>query len=266
LTQVEQAQETLMGQTVAPAINRIAAPMDTLRRRAEPVNPWISPLLQAGCWALGRQYGREARLPQAVTALSGGGLGLLNLALKLAPHGRAIKTAVVVADGIGSVAALGVARASRTADAGEVVQERRRLGIFKKEEKIKFWRSGLTPLLNRSDLMTRQAVSSQGVILAARGRAWHLGSSEVSTSHGPQTITHLQSLGVLGLQHYYFNRRLTRTEAAGIASGQVAADSVPGYAGQVSRVESLVPAWAHAKHTFIKTRLHWPNQTGGQPA
>ncbi len=260
LARFEQAQDELLGQVVAPALDGVAAPGRALQRRVAPVKPWIGSALQASGWALGRRYGREALLPQAVTALSGGGLGLLRLGLKLVPHGQAIKTAVAAADVAGSVAARGVSRITRTAAAGEVVQKRRRWLLFEREENVKFWHSRLTPLLNRSDLMTRQVMSSQGMVLTARGRAWHLGSSQVSTGRGPQTITHLQSMGVLGLQHYYFNRRLTREEAAGVASGQLVAEGVPGYAGQVSRVESLAPAWAHAKHTWLKTRLHWPGQ------
>ncbi len=265
LERLAQAQDDLMGQVVAPAMDKVAAPATTLQRRMAPVKPWVTgPVLQAGGWALRRRYGHGALLPQAVTALGGGGLGLLKLGLKLVPHGQAIGVALSVADVAGSVAARGVNRLTRTTAAGEVVQRRPRWFIFEGEEKVEFWHSRLTPLFNRSDLMTRQVLSSQGAVLTARGRAWHLGSSQVSTGHGPQTITHLQSLGVLGLQHYYFNRQLTLEEAAGVASGQLAADSVPGYAGQVSRLESLAPAWAHAKHTWIKSRLHWPGQAAGQ--
>ncbi|GAB4437468.1 MAG: hypothetical protein Kow0031_19260 [Anaerolineae bacterium] len=260
LARLEQAPDKLMGQVVAPALDGVATPVTALQRQMAPNMPWARSVLRVSGEALGRRHGREALLPQAVTALSGGGVALLRLGLKLVPHGQAIEKAVAVTDAAGSVAARGVNRMTRTTAAGEVVQQRRRLLLFGRKEKVKFWRSRLTPLFNRTDLMTRQVISSQGMVLTARGRAWHLGSSQVSTGRGPQTITHLQSMGVLGLQHYYFNRRLTREEAAGVASGQLAADSVPGYAGQVSRVESLAPAWAHAKHTWLKTRLHWPGQ------
>ena len=67
---------------------------------------------------------------------------------------------------------------------------------------------------------------------------------------------HLQSLAVPA-GHYYFNRALRDVEVAGIISGQheYQARHLPGYAGEVTEVESLVPAVSQVKKRLLQLHL-----------
>ncbi len=59
--------------------------------------------------------------------------------------------------------------------------------------------------------------------------------------------------------HYYFDRTLHDKEAVGIISGhkEFEARHLPGYAGEITEVESLVPTLANVKQGLIKTHLCW---------
>jgi hypothetical protein len=96
------------------------------------------------------------------------------------------------------------------------------------------------------------------------GKTWHRGTLVLKTNQGERTITHLQSLA-LPAAHYYYNRRLSDNEAVGIVSGQKGFEpkALPGYAGQVSEVEALCPAWADLKRGLIQAHLRWGEVSRG---
>ncbi len=125
------------------------------------------------------------------------------------------------------------------------------------------WSSKLTPLLNRLDGGLGRIKADDGLMFEVDGQSWHRGTIVLDTVRGERTITHLQSMTAPSA-HYYFNRRLTDTEAVGIASGQrgFAPKYMAEYAGQISEVESLSPRWALFKKNLIRTHLRW----GGDPA
>ena len=126
----------------------------------------------------------------------------------------------------------------------------------------------MTRFLNKLDLvgshrLGKNVVSSEGdIIKAAKNGAWHRGTSVVQTADGQRTITHLQSLK-LPAQHYYFDRKLSDGQVAGLVSGQEKATRLPGYVGEVHPVENLVPSWGATKKAMITTRLYHPPAESG---
>jgi hypothetical protein len=167
--------------------------------------------------------------------------------------------------GVSALAAsVGALAAAKQGDERELVQTRRTRVFFKRQIKAEFRQSRLTGFLNRRDLpfgFGDRVVASDGDVIGVTGRGtWHRGTTVVKTPGGKErTITHIQSLG-LPATHYYFDRPLSDREAAGIISGQRAyrPHKLPGYAGEVNRMEYLAPTWALAKHAMIKTRLYRP--------
>jgi len=122
--------------------------------------------------------------------------------------------------------------------------------------------ASLSRVLNRLDLvgshrLGQNVVSSEGEVVRAKGALWHYGASVINTPQGERTLAHVQSLS-LPAQHYYFDRRLTAEEVAGVVSGRDKAHRLPGYAGEVHRLESLAPSWSAAKQAMITTRLYHP--------
>lgn len=126
----------------------------------------------------------------------------------------------------------------------------------------------MTRFLNKLDLigshrLGKNVVSSEGdIVRAAKGGAWHRGTSVVQTPGGQRTITHLQSLK-LPAHHYYFDRKLSDGEVAGIVSGQAKANRLPGYVGEVHAMENLAPSWGATKKAMITTRLYHPPSKAG---
>lgn len=123
------------------------------------------------------------------------------------------------------------------------------------------WSSKLTPLLNAADVFGQAGVkvcSSGGMMWEHDGTVWHQGQTVVETSAGKRHITHLQRMSV-PKAHYYFSGPLQETEVAGIITGNsnYLPRTIPGYAGQISEVEALCPAWSDLKHAVIKTHLLW---------
>jgi hypothetical protein len=122
----------------------------------------------------------------------------------------------------------------------------------------------MTRFQNRLDLigshrLGKNVVLSEGdIVRVVKGGAWHRGTSVVQTAGQQRTITHLQSLKLPG-QHYYFDRKLSDGEVAGIVSGQTKANRLPGYAGEVHPMENLVPSWGATKKAMIVTRLYHPS-------
>jgi hypothetical protein len=158
----------------------------------------------------------------------------------------------------------GVARLSETGLAGAVAGEKRFLFFFKSKTSTRLWKSSLTPLLNRREVIGSRLMSAnRGVMFRAKGKTWHRGT--VSFQVGPQkrTITHLQGLSYPG-EHYYFDRSVSNARAVGIATGKLQPQTVPGYVGQISKSESLCPAWAGAKRALLLARLHWSPDRGSR--
>jgi hypothetical protein len=120
----------------------------------------------------------------------------------------------------------------------------------------------LSQVLNRLDLvgshrLGQNVTSSEGDIVRVGRGTWHRGTSVIKTPQGERTITHVQSLS-LPAQHYYFDRRLSDEGTAGIVSGQEKAHRLPGYVGEVHRLENLMPSWGASKKAMITTRLYHP--------
>ncbi len=160
-----------------------------------------------------------------------------------------------------ATAALGsaLAASSRTGDAGVVVQTKKRFFFFRKTEPVELWKSSLTRLLNRRDVLVEpnRVKSSAGVMFKLKDSAWHHGTLVVDSASGSRTMTHLQSLTVPAA-HYFFGQQLTGEQAVSIAAGVTDPGTVPGYAGRVTAFESLSPAWSNAKQSLIKSYLHHP--------
>lgn len=188
----------------------------------------------------------DALLPvAAIGALVGGNqtrLRILNVV-------GAAQVARAVTTGLGT----GIGRLSRNGP----VQYRT---FFNAKVQLRNWPSRLTPLLNARDIqglpLTVQA--SRGEMFESQGKTWHLGVTTAQTSQGERTMVHLQSLAAPG-SHYYFNRVPRETEIAGIISGQREFEPkhLPGFAGEVSEVESLVPAVAQVKKQLIQLHVFW---------
>jgi hypothetical protein len=155
----------------------------------------------------------------------------------------------------------GLAEATKTEDLEDVVQTRPRLIFFKAEQHIPVWKSRLTGPLNRLDVVgtidSKNIASSNGIMLRVNKVTWHQGTMMVKMPNGRRTITHLQSLKAPGI-HHFFNKPISGETAAGIATGLVNPEIVPGFVGSISQTESLFPIWAHTKRAMLLTRLHWP--------
>jgi hypothetical protein len=189
------------------------------------------------------------------------------LALKAMPATRAVGRAVKTADRISSAAGNIIGAKSATAEAGEVMQEKRKLLFFKSKTPVTLWQSNLTGALNRQDVpgtgrFTGQNVaSSEGVMFKTEGKTWHRGTTVVKTGQGERTMTHLRSMNVPA-NHYYFNRSISDEAAVGVASGQTKPQDVPGFAGQVSATENLCPALASTKQALIKAQVYYGKEEG----
>jgi hypothetical protein len=190
-------------------------------------------------------------------AAAAGGQALLKAAALADPATRTATKVVKVTEAVSGALGSGAAMLTKTAEAGEVMRHKRKLLFFKSREPVALWQSGLTPLLNRRDLLvgTQQVQASEGTMFKIKGTTWHHGTVKVRTATGSRTMTHLQSLKLPAV-HYFFERALTAGQAVEIAAGTTDPRTGPGYAGQVSAAESLAPAWAQAKQSLIKAYLH----------
>ncbi len=159
----------------------------------------------------------------------------------------------------GVFAGTGLGRLSRIEKSGLVEGIEQRFFFKNRKLPVGMWQSRLTPWLNTRDVLgAGQAQASSGVMFEIEGKTWHRGTTTVKTPAGERTISHLQSLS-LPASHYYFNRPLSDNEAVGIVAGQKGFEPkyMAGYAGQITEVESLSPAWASLKKGLIKTHLFW---------
>lgn len=215
--------------------------------------------LAAGTTALAVASNSQARA-QAGKALAAGGRLAGNAAVGLLPHAGSVRLAIKAADKVTSTVGTGLGALSKTGQAGTVMREKRTLFFFKSKTPVSLWTSNLTEFINKRDVMIVQGkniVSSRGLMFKTGGRTWHQGTTVVKLGGQKRTITHLQSLNMPAC-HYYFDRPLSPENAVGIATGKVAPERVPGFAGQVSATESLAPSWAATKQALIKAHLHWP--------
>jgi hypothetical protein len=126
---------------------------------------------------------------------------------------------------------------------------------------VRTWSSRLTPLLNARDVFGQPGIkvkASGGMMLEHNGKTWHLGETVVETAGGKRHLTHLQSMSAPGA-HYFFSGPVNKWEAVGLISGNAnyPPRSIPGYAGQITEVESVCPIWANAKQALVKTHLLW---------
>lgn len=190
-------------------------------------------------------------------------LGGVRIAAMLIPQVRLAAKVVKKIDMISSLAGDAAGFVSRQEDVGQVMQEKRTLLFFKSKTPVTLWKSSLTGLINRQDVVGtsrfsgKNIASSEGVMFRAGGKTWHRGTTVVNMPGGRRTMTHLQGLS-LPSSHYYFDRPVSDEQAVGVATGQVKPDIVPGFVGQVSSIESLCMGWAQAKHSLLRVRLHWP--------
>jgi hypothetical protein len=133
---------------------------------------------------------------------------------------------------------------------------------------VRMWpASKLTSLLNRTDLsgshfFGQNIRASTGELIQADKKGsgvWHHGRTVFDTPDGRRTLTHVRSLG-LPAHHYYFEQSLSASQVAGLVTGQVKAQKLAGYVGEISSAESLAPTWAAAKRAMITARIYHPPQ------
>ena len=206
---------------------------------------------------------------QAALARSGlraaQGLALAGLGLKMAtrapgkilPVYYTTRRVIQASEGVTGALGTGLAALSQTDKAGTALREKRSLLFFKSKQPVSLWKSRLTPLLNRRNVMASgQIETNEGVMFTLRGTTWHRGTVTFETEQGRRTITQLQSLQYPQNQHF-FDRQISDQHAVDLAAGQVKPETIPGFAGRVSKTEALCPAWAGVKKAMILTHLNW---------
>jgi hypothetical protein len=165
----------------------------------------------------------------------------------------------------GFFAGTGLARLSRRSEPGITAGlEQQFFFPDSTRRPVRVWQSRLTPLFNRADAGISGGQRSDGLMVESQGQTWHRGTTVVKTTQGERTMTHLQSL-TMPSTHYYFSRRLSDNETVGLITGQKGFEpkTLDGYAGQISEVESLLPAWAQTKRGLIQAHLRWGEQGRG---
>jgi hypothetical protein len=153
---------------------------------------------------------------------------------------------------------LGTALARLSRSPGGAIRTRNYFG-GRDSVTMRSWDSRLSAALNAGDVGPGLRVkASYGRMYESDGKAWHAGTTAVNSSRGERTVTHLQSMN-WPTQHYYFDRSLTDQEIAGTTAGHQAfqAKQLPGFAGEISEIESLTPLLGRAKKSLIKTHLFW---------
>lgn len=153
----------------------------------------------------------------------------------------------------------GTALARLSKPGGTQAEQRR---YFGGRVTLREWPSRLTAALNAADIppVGVRVKRSGGRMYEHQGRSWHAGTSIVDTPAGERAVSHLQSLQ-WPARHYYFNRALGSQTIAGIISGHPDFEPkhLPGFAGQVGEVESLLPGAGATKRTLIRAALLWGN-------
>jgi hypothetical protein len=242
---------------VTNRVGQLASPVAAALTRRQTAPALKKAAASARAVAGSHRAGGNRRVLQA--AASGG----LMAAAVLLPPVRAGLRIAKVADRVTAAAGAVAAATTMTAEAGEVTRQKRRLIFFKSSQQVALWKSGLTPTINKRDVIGTlnkdNILASDGVMFETGGKAWHRGTTVVKMPEGKRAITHLQSLNALG-DHYYFDRPLSDEQAVGVAAGQLNPETIPGYVGRITPAEALCPAWASSKRVLLLTRLHWPPQ------
>ncbi|MFN8459287.1 MAG: hypothetical protein U0401_32320 [Anaerolineae bacterium] len=147
----------------------------------------------------------------------------------------------------------------KSGNTGTVEVKKRFLFFFTSKQKVQLTQSNLlTSYFNRADVLPGAEVEhTKGTLFRVGGNSWHWGETTVYTSRGRQTITHLQTLA-LPSSHYYFNRPVAAQDMVELAGGTTKPETIQGFAGSVSKTETLCTGWAAAKQNLILARLHWP--------
>jgi len=203
---------------------------------------------------------QAAKKRAAVGRIAGLALAVGTRAAGLAPVLGKLKLAARVSEVVTSKVGTAVAALSQTGSAGSVVIERRRFLFFKSKQTVALQRSALTGWLNRQDVVgSRQVTANNGATFTVDGKSWHRGTVTFGVGPRQRTVTHLQSLSYPG-EHYYFDRSLSNQQAVSLAAGQAKPETLPGFVGRVSQVESLCPAWAGVKRALILAQLHWKDE------
>jgi hypothetical protein len=276
ITQFSDAATNVVGSTVAPLSNRVLAAVDrpaTLTANTAAIT--AAALVGVGAMVRVKPFYRvvgptEGTMPGVLT-----GVGVaLRQPEEIRQNAAKLKQ---VRQGLNKIAA--VTAASRLAGnlaadlspTGEnervLTQTRRSFLTGERPLKVEFSGSRLTGLLNRDDRLVSagSVVSSEGEMVSLGRQSWHRGTTVIKTPGGERTLTHLRRLALPG-NSLYFDRRLADEQVAGLVSGQIKAQRLPGYVGEISAAENLAPAWAQAKRALILTRLHWPTMERPTPA
>lgn len=253
--------EQVLGR-VAPVSNAVLHKVDRPAVIAAKAAPYIAGAL-ATLRVRGYLVTQQGSAPVAAVAVALRSMG------EIMRNRRMLGQARRVVGAVGAVSALSASAAVwATKDEGND----QTLALQKNDKtlaEVTFQKSArMTGFLNKLDLigshrLGKNVVSSEGdIVRAAKGGAWHRGTSVVQMPGGQRTLTHLQSLK-LPAQHFYFDRKLSDGEVAGVVSGQAKANRLPGYVGEVHPMENLVPSWGATKKAMITTRLyHPPAETG----
>lgn len=253
--------EQVMGR-VAPVSNAVLRKVDRLTVTAAKAAPYIAGAV-AALRVRGYLVTQRGSAPVAAVAVAPRSMG------EVMRNRRVLSQARRVVGTMGAISALSASVAVwATKDQGQD----RTLTLQKNDKalaEVTFQKSArMTRFLNKLDLigshrLGKNVVSSEGdIVRGAKGGAWHRGTSVVQTPGGQRTITHLQSLK-LPAHHYYFDRKLSDGEVAGIVSGQAKANRLPGYVGEVHAMENLAPSWGATKKAMITTRLYYPPAEAG---
>jgi hypothetical protein len=260
LQKAQQAGRGLTGRAdqVTNQAGELASPVTTALTRRQTGQVIKKAAIPAGAAAAGLSGGKQGSSRRLIKATMSGGV---MAAAALCPPIRAGLKVARLADGLTAGLGAAAATATMTKDAGAVTQQKRSLVFFKSSQQVALWKSRLTPLLNRRDvigtLKKDNILASDGVMFETGGKAWHRGTMVVKMPAGKRTITHLQSLNALG-GHYYFDRSLSDEQAVGVASGQINPETIPGYVGRITAAEAMCSVWAGSKRAVLLARLHWP--------
>jgi hypothetical protein len=238
--------EQVLGR-VAPLSNAVLGKVDRPTVTVAKAAPYI-----AGALAMLRVRGylvtQKGGAPVAAVAVAPRSMGEIMRNRRVLGQARRVASTVGLASALSTSAAVWA-----TKDQGD----ERMLALQKNDKalaEVTFQKSTkMTRFLNKLDLIGSHRLG-KGV--------WHRGTSVVQTTGGQRTLTHLQSLK-LPAQHYYFDRKLSDGEMAGLVSGQAKANRLPGYAGEVHPMENLVPSWGATKKAMITTRLYHPPAEAG---
>jgi len=242
---------------MAPLSNAVLGKLDRPTVTAAKAAPYIIGAL-ATLHFRGYLVTQRGSAPVAAVAVAPRPLGEI---WRTRPMACRVRRAVGMAGAVSALSASAAVWATKEKAGGRTLSLKKNGQVM---AEIKFQKSAkVTRFLNRMDLigshrLGKNVISSDGdIVRASKGGNWHRGTSTVQTSKGQRTLTHLQSLK-LPAHHYYFDRKLSDVEVAGLVSGREKANQMTGYVGEVHPMENLVPTWGATKKGLITTRLYHP--------